>query len=321
MKISFEGSSYDANASETVLDTLLRNKVSVPYSCKSGVCQSCKLKVVEGDVSADSQRGLTDAEVEAGFFLPCSCEASGDLVVTFTDDHSLDQTIAADVVEKIDLSNEIMRLRIKPSGDYSYKGGQFLNVFKDENTTRSYSLASSAALEGFLEFHIQRLPKGHVSGWLHDEVSVGDTIHISKPLGECYYRPGKETTPLLLVATGSGFAPVWAVLRFALASGHSAPIHVYHGSSREDGVYLREEMAALAAQHANLHYTPCVSGDEVAGLTKGRANELALADNPELKGWTVYLCGHPEMVADTRKKAFLAGASFADIYADPFTHA
>ena len=320
VKISFEGKAYSSDGTESVLDTLLNNKVSVPYSCKSGVCHCCMMKLASGEVEGDAYKGLTEAQIKAGFFLPCSCTASSDLTIGLVDDHSLAKKTKAEIIDKTDLSGEIMRLRIKPEVEYRYQSGQFLNLFKDENTVRSYSLASTSKLEDFLEFHIQRLPNGAVSGWLHDAVNIGDSVHISEAMGECYYRPGKEDRPLLLVATGSGFAPVYGIVRTALEFGHYGPIHVYHGSSRQDGLYLVDEMREMAEHHPNLHYTPCLSRDAVGDVAKGRANDIAMANHPDLKGWLVYLCGHPDMVNNLRKQAFLAGSSFSDIYADAFTH-
>jgi len=318
VKINFEGTAYLSD-DDTVLDTLLNNKVSVPYSCKSGVCHCCMMKLVKGEVSGDGHKGLTEAQINAGFFLPCSCVASSDLVITRADDYSMDQQIKAEVIDKAELSDEIMRIRLKPQGSYNYKPGQFLNLFKDQNTVRSYSLASTPQLP-YLELHVQRLPNGVVSRWLHDDVAIGDLVHISQPQGECYYRPGHEQKPILLVATGSGLAPLYAVLHQALASGHQGPIHLYHGSSRQSGVYLRDELKQLASKTLNFSYTPCLSRDAVSGFTSGRANEIALEKHPNLKGWLVFVCGHPDMVNDTRKHAFLAGASFSEIFAEAFKH-
>jgi NAD(P)H-flavin reductase len=105
----------------------------------------------------------------------------------------------------------------------------------------------------------------------------------------------------------------------ALAQGHSGPIHLFHGSRDLNGLYFIDEMRELAAKFANFHYTSCLSGNETkADHTRGRAHDIALASAESLSGWRVFLCGHPDMVSQTKKTAFMKGASMADIYADAF---
>ena len=109
------------------------------------------------------------------------------------------------------------------------------------------------------------------------------------------------------------------ILRDALADGHQAPIHFYHGSSTADGLYMAAILRDLAEDHENVAYVPCVSGEPPkAGVRAGRADGAALSDHADLSGWRVFLCGAPPMVHGVRKKAYLAGAAMADILADAF---
>jgi len=123
----------------------------------------------------------------------------------------------------------------------------------------------------------------------------------------------------LLIGTGTGLAPLAGIIADALAHQHSGLIHLFHGSQYAGGLYLVEAMRQLASQHENVNYTACVSrAPAPEGFAQGRANELALETYPDLKGWRVYLCGHPDMVKITQQRAFLAGAKMRDIYADAF---
>ena len=122
-----------------------------------------------------------------------------------------------------------------------------------------------------------------------------------------------------MIGTGSGLAPLAGIVSEALHHGHAGPIHLYHGSREMDGLYWIGEMQELAQQYPNFHYTPCVSrGEAPDGVARGRANDVAMTAFDNLKGWRVYLCGHPEMVNQTKRQAFLKGASFQDIYSDAF---
>jgi NAD(P)H-flavin reductase len=163
------------------------------------------------------------------------------------------------------------------------------------------------------------LAGGKFSEWVHQELTIGDTIAVSDPQGLCYYLPDKMEQSLLLIGTGSGLAPLAGIIHEALEEGHTGPIHLYHGSRDVDGLYWIDEMRELADKYENFHYTPCVSrGDAPEGVAQGRANDVAMANIPDLKGWRVYLCGHPDMVNHAKRMAYLNGASLQDIYSDAF---
>jgi len=314
--IKYSDQDYSLNDNESVLECLERHGVAIPFGCRKGVCQSCMMKSVEGTPTAVSQGGLKPTLQDQGYFLSCICKPETDLGVTLADASALPK-VTAKVVEKTALNEHIIRLRIAPDSQLDYKPGQFINLHHN-NITRSYSLASIQS-EEFLELHIERLPNGLMSGWIHDDVCVGDNITIDGPHGDCYYLNNKPEQNLLLVGTGSGLAPLWGIARDAIAQGHRGEIHIFHGSRNADKLYLVDELKALSQQHEQVHYTPCASGESVPeGITAGRANAIALATHPSLSHWRIYLCGHPAMVNETKRKAFLSGASLQEIYADAF---
>ena len=226
--------------------------------------------------------------------------------------------VSATLIDKTALKPSIMRLRLKPEAEFEFRAGQFINLHRDDGLIRSYSIASLPQ-DGYIELHVEHIQDGKMSNWLHDEVAVGDKLNIDGPHGECFYIDSQPEQNLLLVGTGTGLAPLLGVIRDALANKHSGELHLFHGSHSSEKLYLIDELTQLAAEHANVFYTPCVSGPDNEGFSAGRANDVALTQLPKLDGWRVYLCGHPEMVNGTKKKAFLAGASFNDIHADPFT--
>lgn len=124
---------------------------------------------------------------------------------------------------------------------------------------------------------------------------------------------------MLLLGTGTGLAPLVGIARDALAPGHRGPIHLFHGSRARSGLYLEEVLKNLAGRFPNFSYFPCLSGEDVpAGYTRGRADDVALEAHPDLTGWRVFLCGAPDMVRTTKRRAYLAGARLDDIHADPF---
>lgn len=317
-KITFENKTYSCNPSESVLDCLRRHGVPYPFSCQSGVCQSCLSVCKSGDISADAQQGLKPTQAAQKYFLACLCMPEQDIELTLPEANEED-TITTRVTGKTLLNNDIVKLSLARPDDYNYFPGQFLNLRRDDTLIRSYSIASVPELDNDIELHIRKLPNGQVSSWVHDELSIDDKVTISSAKGDCFYVADKPDQNLLLLGTGSGLAPLYGIIRDALNKGHNGEIKLYHGSYTAAGLYLIDELRALATEHKNFHYISCVSDDENSKEhTYGLVNDNALKDNPDLKNWRVFLCGHPDMVAQSKKQVFLAGVSFSDIYADPF---
>lgn len=322
-RITFEGREYITNPDESILDCLSRHGVSVKYSCRSGICQTCMLVANDGTPPENSQTGLKEVLKAQNYFLACACFPKSDLGIGRPDSNLVEIETQ---VESVKLLNpEVLRLRLARPENYDYFPGQYLTLFNSTGTGRSYSIASLPSEDNFLELHIRLIPGGQVSQWAHNELRFGDPVRITESNGDCFYLPGNDEQPLLLIGTGTGLAPLYGIVREALRQGHSGQIHLYHGSRVLDGhataygLYLVDELRELEKRHKLFNYHPCISRGKVPdGMRQGRANELALEDHTNLSGWRVYLCGREDMVKATKQKSFLAGASLQDIYADPF---
>lgn len=317
--IRFEGKAYQSLEMESVLDCLERNGVKVPCSCRSGICQACLMKAVDGKPPSVSQKGLKPSLISQNYFMSCSCAASQELEVTLPDAKGL--IYKSRVLEKFALSAEIVALRLERPEDYEYFSGQYLTLYKNETTGRSYSLASVPELHDYLELHIRRVPGGEVSNWVHDNLSVGQELNIGHAVGHCFYVSGHPNQPLLLIGSGCGLAPLAGILQFALLQGHSGPVCLYHGSRNIQGLYLSSTLNDLREQYPNFEFVQSLSQASDFPLPQGRATDLALKDHPDLSGWRVFVCGTSEMVKATKKAVFLAGASMQDIYCDEFVTA
>lgn len=316
-KITLDGKEALCQEGETVLDALLREKIDIPYSCQQGACQSCLVRSEDVTPPEASQRGLRAGLCRQKYFLACLCYPEQDMVITRS--KLPDYFTEAIVTDKQLLNPETLLLTIECKDPLDFYAGQFVKLKRADGLTRSYSIANSRMHATHLTFHIRRLAGGRFSEWAHQELQVGDTIEVSDPQGLCYYLPERQDQGLLLIGTGSGLAPLAGIATEALHHGHTGPIHLFHGSREMDGLYWIEEMRQLQREYPNFHYTPCISqGDPPAGVARGRANDVALAAIPDLKGWRVYLCGHPDMVNQTKKQAFLNGALMQDIYSDAF---
>ena len=315
-KVIYGGQSYDAGEG-SVLDCLTAQGVAVPSSCRSGVCQTCLMRAVSGEVPAQAQAGLKPTLAMQNYFLACSCHPQGDIEVALPEAGI--NRLAAEVVSVERLKPDILGIKLNPSRKFEYRAGQFLNLYRDESTSRSYSLASVPVMDESLAIHVRRVPNGLVSGWLFENLKAGDRIEISEAAGDCFYAPGNPDQDIMLIGTGTGLAPLYGIVRDALQSGHRGRLCLYHGSYDVYGFYMVEELRKLESLYPNFSYRPCVSeGDAPEGYAKGMVHEAALAEHPDLSGWRVFLCGNPLMVNAAKKQTFFAGASMREIFADPF---
>ncbi|WP_052177663.1 2Fe-2S iron-sulfur cluster-binding protein [Methylotenera sp. G11] len=302
---------------ENVLDALLRQGINIPFSCRSGVCHVCVQQCRHGDIPPSAQKGLAPELVKQGYFLPCQCTPVGDMQIAAPT--GLFQTTL--VHSKEMLSSHVCRILLEPPTDFAYKAGQFINLRRPDGITRSYSLASLPAEDYFLELHVLRQDGGIMSNWLVDELNTGDGIDIQNAEGSCHYQTTAEDSPLLMIGTGTGLAPLIGIVRDALHHRHQHEIHLYHGGRSTDRFYLHEQLRQLEQAHSNFHYHECISGtSEVPENTfAGRVHEIAFSRHPNVHGWNVYLAGLAEMVDSGTLLAARHGALPHHIHSDAFT--
>jgi NAD(P)H-flavin reductase len=313
--IDFDGSRVKCNPSKSILDNLLDNNIKATFSCTKGSCLTCMLRT-DDIVPKKSQEALKPTFIEQGYFLACQAMPIEGMKVQSIDQSEL--FVKATIKQIKQLAGHVAQIFLTPHDRFDFRPGQFLNIKKPDGQVRSYSIASTAEQEE-LEIHVKKHKFGRVSGWLGDELKTGDDIDISGPNGSCFYIKGQLDQPLLLIGTGTGLAPLLGIIRQALSQNHSGKITLYHGAVEEDGLYLSEQLQALAKQHPNLEiHLGTLNPSNDKNIICGSINEIALANHRDLKGWQVYLCGDPQMVQTSKQKAFLAGANLSDILSDPF---
>lgn len=314
--VKFEAQNLELAEGESVLECLERSGHPIPNSCRSGVCHSCLMRATAGELPPAAQKGLKDSHRVQGYFLSCCCYPDTDLSAARVDADSM--RIGARLLHKEALNERVLRVVLEAKEPLDYFPGQFVNFARADGLVRSFSLASVPALDDGLEFHVALVPGGKMSGWLHHEALPGDQLDLMGPLGNCFYVAGNPEQSLLLLGTGTGLAPLYAIARDALHQGHTGAIHLFHGVLVAADRYLVDALTALAHDHANFFYHPCVRDEAGAEWVQADVDAHALEVIPNLKGWKVYLCGNPALVRQVQRKAFLAGASMQDIYADAF---
>lgn len=320
-KCEFEGTNFEIAPNESMLDALIRGGANISFSCRKGTCHVCMLQIVEGDPGSDAVDGLSQENIAHGMFLPCRAHPDSDLKIERADCSKLYGRLY--LGEREWLSESVCHLSFTPETQLDWAPGQFMNLRRSDGVVRNYSIASILNEDDFLSIHVKRIHGGVMSPWLCDELRIGDHIEAQGPVGTCYYEGSDRSRNMLMLATGSGLSPLYGICRDALRQGHEGKILLFHGSRRIDGLYLRDELRALAEEHPNFQYVACLSEEEKlpVRVERGRVVDLAFGRNPHLKGWQTYLCGIPDMVEEARCRAILAGVTRQDIKADPFEYA
>ena len=316
MEITYQGRSHRVGEGQTVLDTLLAAGEAIPHACRAGACGACTVRVTSGEIPPEAQAGLRDAWKARGYIHACQCRPRGPLTLASIDD---ELRIPATIASREALSPSVARVMVKLGAPLDAVAGQYVTLHR-EGTARSFSIARRHAGD-VIELHVRRVPEGRMSPYLCDLAEPGDALTVQGPHGHCVYVPGRPTQPLLLAGTGTGLAPLWGVLHDALAAGHEGPIHVFHGGVDPEGLYLVDELSALAAAQPQVRYLPSVLRGALPGMEEGPLDAVVARHIPRTVGMRVFVCGAPEIVKTLKKKLFLAGASLPDIASDAFVPA
>jgi NAD(P)H-flavin reductase/ferredoxin len=318
--LGYKDRRFELLANETVLDGLLRGGVEVPHSCRSGICRSCTMVASSGTVPESAQAPLREVERRAGMFLACMCRPDGDLELRDLDDLP---TITARIVEVAHLSDSVVRLRLQPEQTFAYEAGQYVSLQRSDGLTRSYSIASLPG-EAWLELHLRRLPSGQMSTWAYEQARPGMTVSLRGPFGSCCYAADPVDAPILMVGVGTGLAPLWGVLRQALAAKHVGPITLMHAAVEPAGLYMRDELVELARAHPQLQLRFCVLRDGGGELEQGAVDVLAvqhLRATTNIAAHMAFVCGDSAIVQRVRRGLFMAGMSPRRIFVDAFVTA
>lgn len=296
----------------SLLELLLEQGVDIPNSCRAGLCQSCVMLCREGDPGADSQKGLKAVHAEMGHFLACQCRPSGNLLVDRVDAKEIIEVGSLESKEW--LNDSVLCVRVR-SG-LPVRAGQYVTLWKGQETGRSYSVASASGSD-VLEFHVKVYPDGKLSSWLAEALQPGDTIGLQGPMGTCVYP--KDCQPnMLLLGMGTGLAPLQGIVFDALSSGYKGRIELVTGAQNSKSLYLPEKLGRLISENEQVHVHRLCQKSEDPEYVPQDIYQYARSLVPDLKNWEVFICGADSFVKKMRKQCFLEGASMSRIHADSF---
>lgn len=314
---------FDVASKETVLQAALRHGIDFPNSCRVGGCGSCKCKVTRGTVKELSETGylLSAEEIDQGYILACQSVPTSDLAIEVDLAQASQRGVLGRVVQQERLTHDIVHLIIQLAEPIDYRAGQFANLSIEglPGVVRSYSFATPARRDGQVSFFIRKVMGGPFSSLVNDADVRGRSVRVDGPHGDFWLRPG--TAPLLLVAGGSGLAPILALLREALATGVSRPVTLLFGAREARDLYAVAEIEAIARGFgATFRFVPVLSAEPpdsswqgARGLVTEHIRELLA---PDAHG---YLCGPPAMVDAAISVLKEHGVASQHIHVDRFT--
>jgi CDP-4-dehydro-6-deoxyglucose reductase len=326
------GRRFDVSPGETVLEAAQRAGIALPYSCRAGVCGSCKATLLGGRCEYPRNPPVAlDARDRAHHaVLLCQAVPASDLLLQAREVPSVEdiarRQLTVTVVERRQLAADVIGLHLQPAAGETqlyWVAGQYLDVVLEDGRHRPFSIANGPQPDGSIELHVRHVSGGGFTAWVSTELKVGDTLQIDGPLGTFVAREDSER-PMIFMAGGTGFAPVKAIVEHFIALGSRRSIDIYWGARSAGDLYFSAMAEQWTQRLPHLRFHPVLSDlDEArrAGLRSGLVHEAVLADHPDLSGFDVYMSGPPAMIDAGRHQFVDAGLPEERLYFDSFDYA
>ena len=336
------GREFDVAPGEAMLHAGIRQGIGLPYGCKDGACGSCKCKKISGEVKhgPHQHKALSELEEANGFVLTCCGFPQSDVVLESRQVALAGAFPIRKMPSRVMLmekkSHDVMLVRLQlPANDaFNYHAGQYIEFILKGDVRRSYSMGTAPGIlkkddgngasvpANMIELHIRHLPGGLFTDHVFSAMKDKEILRIEGPFGSFYLREDSEK-PIILLASGTGFSPIKAVIEHMQAKGITRPTTLYWGGRRPADLYLDAWVKTKLTEMPNLAYVPVISDalpeDAWSGRT-GFVHAAVVQDHPDLSGHQVYACGAP-IVVDSARAAYTTqcGLSVDDFYADAFT--
>jgi len=335
ISITPSGHSYDADTAQSILQTALDAGFILPYGCRNGACGTCKGRVVSGDIdhAAHHEKALTTEDRAKGYALFCCARPITDLTIECREVGSLRDIPIRTLpcrVQKIARPTgdvAILYLKLPANERLQFLPGQYIDFLLKDGKRRSFSLANAPHDDEFLQVHIRHVPGGQFTDHVFGTMKERDILRFEGPLGSFYLKKKKKSgkKPIVLLAGGTGFAPIKAIVEHARHHSLDRPMSLYWGARNRSGLYLDELAQDWAKTIPEFKYVPVLSDnlpeDNWQGRT-GLVHQAAMADLPDLSQHQVYACGAPGMI-DAARRDFVGACRLPgnEFFADSFTFA
>ena len=327
------GVSFEVDRDEPILAAAIEAGVGLPYGCKDGACGSCKCKLVEGRVihGAHQAKALSTEEEEAGMVLTCVAAPQTDVVleartVAGAGEFPVRKMPSRVIrIERPAPDVAVLHLQLPTNDRLGYHAGQYIEFILRDGSRRSYSMANAPHTQAErpgLELHIRHMPGGKFTDHVFHGMKDKEILRLEGPFGSFFLRED-NTAPVVLLASGTGFAPIKAILDHMRHTGDARAVHLYWGCRSLVDLYAHDWLVETARTMPTLRYVPVLSEPKPTDHWTGRTgfvHTAVMADLPDLSGHQVYACGAPIMV-ETAQREFTArcGLPADAFFADSFT--
>ena len=332
--------SFTVKEGETVLEAALREGVIIAYGCRNGACGTCKGKLITGsvDYGVYEEHALPDAERDAGKALFCQARPRSDLVIECREIAGVKdfpiKMLPCRVQKMTRVASDVMMLHLKlPANErLQFLAGQYIDILLRDGAARaepgrpaltsrrSFSMANPPHADEFLELHLRNYG-GPFSEHVFTRMKEKDILRFEGPFGTFFLRE-ESGKPMVFIASGTGFAPIKAIIEHALHIGIERPMTLYWGCRVRADLYLNELAERWHTDHG-IRYVPVLSealpADEWTGRT-GFVHRAVMEDLPDLSDYDVYACGAPPMV-EAAHRDFIAQCGLPEdaFFSDSFT--
>jgi len=324
------GRQFSCDADETILNAAIRAGVGLPYGCKNGACSSCKGLVLSGAVThgPHQARALSAADEEIGFSLFCCARPTSDVVIEAREVLGIGEfpikklPVRVAKVEKLGDDVMLISLQLPASERLQYRAGQYIEFLLKDGKRRSYSLGNAPHLDQHLTLHIRHMPGGLFTDHVFTTLKERDILRFEGPQGSFFLREDSKK-PMVLLASGTGFAPIKAIVEQALHDKSQRPMTLYWGGRRPKDLYMHALCEQWAREIPHFNYVPVISHATVDDQWQGRSgfvHKAVMEDLPDMSAYQVYACGTPVMVEAAQAEfSALCQLPREEFYADAFT--
>jgi CDP-4-dehydro-6-deoxyglucose reductase len=324
------GHTCTAKVYETVLESAIEAGFNIPYGCRNGACGSCKGTILSGEVDYGdyARSALTEDEKAAGKALFCCAKPLSDLTIECREiiiGAIAPRILPARVERKQQLSHDVMALFLKlPSNErLQFMAGQYIEFLLKDGKRRAFSLANAPHADSLLELHLRLIPGGVFTEYVFNEMPDKAILRIEGPFGSFYYHDDSDK-PMIMVAGGTGFAPIKGIVEHMLHNNIKREITIYWGAKSREDLYMPELPEAWSKEYPHIKFIPVLSDalpqDNWQGRT-GLVHQAVLDDIADLSAYDVYCCGAPAMVEVAHVSFLQAGLPEHAFYSDAFNYA
>jgi CDP-4-dehydro-6-deoxyglucose reductase len=327
------GRSFSVERDEPILAAAIRQGIGLPYGCKDGACGTCKSRLLEGRVihGVHQHKALSVEEEEGGFTLTCCAAPQTDVVIEARTVAGAGEFPVRKMPTRVTTIARptpdvaVITMQLPANDPLRYHAGQYVEFILRDGSRRSYSMANAPHTQGdkpWIELHIRHMPGGKFTDQVFGGMKERDILRMEGPFGSFFLRED-STKPMVLLASGTGFAPIKAIIEEMQFKGIDRPAVLYWGCRSKADLYLHDWAVQAARDMPNLSYIPVLSEPKPEDAWTGRTgfvHQAVMADLPDLSGHQVYACGAPIMV-ESAQRDFVAqcGLPEEEFLADSFT--